>query len=376
MAATDTMAPLIQGFVWAIAGLSLFFCSLRLYIKWKYRGKLWYDDYILAAAMALLIVNAGLVQRTIVIGYGKHIEEIIATMPQEIRWILIYLQILSGVVRLSTCLARVSFAITLLQLSNTREKQFVWFAITTLLIVAIPAVVLPFVSCIPFAKIFDHSVPGTCLGDSVSIGYFIFEGASTSLIDFSLVILPWRILTRLQIRRVEKLGASFAMSLGVLSGVVTIVKVIYTNQIRDYDYTYSTADLTIWNMVEPASVIIAASLPNLRVFIANKTANIKATLRVGSNTRLGSPRRSQKTDDIYMGKVQNTMRAISAGTARRRGEATAWITSKAPGDGESEKSILNEARVLPSLQIVQTSTFAVEYPEEEEVHSASTHEGR
>ncbi|KAI0491101.1 hypothetical protein F4859DRAFT_520666, partial [Xylaria cf. heliscus] len=372
MAATDTTAPLIQGAVWSITGLSLFFCSLRLYIKWKYRGKLWYDDYTLVASMAFLLTNAGLVQKTTAIGYGKHIEEIITTMPRELRWIVTYLQILSGVIRLSTNLARISFAITLLQLSGTREKQFIWFAIATLLAVTIPAIILPFASCIPYEKIFDPSIPGTCIDEGVSVGYFVFEGGYTSLVDFSLVILPWRILSRLQIRRVEKLGASFALSLGVLSGVVTIVKVIYTYQITDHDFTYSSADLTIWNIVEPASVIIAASLPNLRVFIAKSTANLKASLRGGSDTRLETLRKSQKTNDVYTEHVQNTLRAISAGTDKRRGEAMTWITSKPPGDGESEKSILCE--LLPSSGIMQTSTFAIEYPEE--VHSASTHETR
>lgn len=88
-------------------------------------------------------------------------------MPRELRWIVTYLQILSGVVRLSTNLARVSFAITLLQLSNTREKQFVCFAIMTLLAVTIPAIILPFVSCRPYERIFDHSIPGTCIGEGV-----------------------------------------------------------------------------------------------------------------------------------------------------------------------------------------------------------------
>ncbi|KAJ2980103.1 hypothetical protein NUW58_g7034 [Xylaria curta] len=377
MAATDTMAPVLQGVAWTIAALTMLFFSLRIYIKWKYRGKLWYDDYTLAASMALLLVNAGLVQKTVAMGYGKHVEEIIATMPQELRWIITYLQILSSVVRLSTNLARVSFAITLLQLSNDREKLIVWLAITTLLAVTTPAAILPFVSCIPYDKIFDPSIPGTCIGRNVSLGYFIFEGAYTALIDFSLVFLPWKILSRLQIRRVEKLGASLAMSLGILSGVVTIVKVAYINQITDYDFTFSSIDLTIWNMVEPASVIIAASLPNLRVFIAKSTASLKATLRLGSNTRLGTGRGTRKTDDVDLDKVQDTMKtikAISAGTDRRRGEATAWITARATDNNESQESILRGVRALPNSGIVHTSTFAIEYPEE--THPAPPCKGR
>ncbi|KAI1419106.1 hypothetical protein F5Y12DRAFT_779631 [Xylaria sp. FL1777] len=369
MAATDTTAPLVQGFAWVITALSLLAVNLRLYIKWKYRGKLWYDDYILVASVVFLVTNASLVQRTVDLGFGRHIEEIAAEKPQNIRAILMHLQVLSGVVRISTTLARISFATTLLRLADEREKRFVWCAITTLPAVAIPSIIFPFVACIPYDKIFDPSVSGTCIDGGVSIGYFYFEAAYTSFIDFALVVVPWRILSRLQLRRVEKLGASFAMSLGVLSGVVTIVKAAYTTQIRDPDFTYSSTALAIWNMVEPASVIIATSLPNLRVFIVKNSQHLKASFRIGSTSRLGSGGKPRKIDDIYMENVQSTMKAISAGTDRRRGEGTAWITSRERGDDGSEKNI------LPRAGIVQTSTFAVEYPEETDP-AASTHKSR
>ncbi|KAI0108643.1 hypothetical protein GGR51DRAFT_514492 [Nemania sp. FL0031] len=366
MTATQTSAPLLEGLVWAITGLSLLFCGLRLYIKWKYRGQIWYDDYALVASSLLLLVNGSLIERIIVLGYGRHIKEILATAPLHLRWIVTDLQVISGVVRLSTNIARVSFAITLLRLSNEREKRVVWFAIITLLAVTIPAIILPFVSCRPYEKIFDPSIPGTCIKRGASVGYFIFEGAYTALIDFLLVALPWKILSKLQIRRVEKLGASLAMSLGILSGIITIVRVVYTLEITDLDWTYSSKDLTIWNMAEPASVIIAASLPNLRVFIVRNTNSLKASFRAGSSGRLGTRGKYQKTDDIDLDKVQKTMNAISAGGDKNRGEAKAWITARTEDD-DSERSILYEGKSLPSSAIVQTSTFVIEYPEE--VHS-------
>lgn len=96
-------------------------------------------------------------------------------MPLNLRSIVMYLQVLSAVVRLATSLARISFATTLLQLVTPGEKRFVWLAIITLAAVAIPAVILPFVSCIPYEKIFDPSIPGTCTGQVVELGYFYFE---------------------------------------------------------------------------------------------------------------------------------------------------------------------------------------------------------
>src|SRR5437868_3344700 len=94
-----------------------------------------------------LLANGSLVEKVIELGYGKHIEAVLAMGPQNLRGIVFYFQILSAVQRLSTNFARVSFAVTLLRLSNEREKQFVWFAITTLFAVMTPAIILPFVSC-------------------------------------------------------------------------------------------------------------------------------------------------------------------------------------------------------------------------------------
>ncbi|TGJ81964.1 hypothetical protein E0Z10_g6788 [Xylaria hypoxylon] len=294
MAATDTHAPLVQGFVWSITTLSVLFIGLRLYIKWKYRGKLWYDDYILVASVLLLLVNAGLVQRIVVLGYGEHASDILAASPRDYISIIMYLQVISGVVRLSTNLARVSFAATLYQLSNENQKRFIWFAITTLLAVMTPAIIFPFVSCRPYARIFDASIPGTSY-EAIAV--------YTALVDFALVAMPWWILSKLQLRRVEKLGASLALSLGVLSGVVTLVKVSYITRIVDRDWTY----LTIWNMVEPASVIIAASVPNMRVFFLKKSKDLKASFRLGSSTHVGSRGKSRKTDNIYLDDVQGTI---------------------------------------------------------------------
>jgi uncharacterized membrane protein len=124
----------------------------------------------------LLIVNASVVQKSLTLGYGRHIKDIMAENPGNPRLILIYLMVAAGVIRLSTNIARVSFAMTLLRLANEKERIFVLFAITSLIVVMIPAIILPWVSCRPFEKIFDRSIPGSCIDGKASIGYFYFQG--------------------------------------------------------------------------------------------------------------------------------------------------------------------------------------------------------
>jgi len=122
------------------------------------------------------MANAGVIQTILGLGYGQHVKDIMAKDPGNIRKILIYLMAASGIIRLSTNIARVSFAMTLLRLANEKEKIFVWFAITSLLAVMTPAIILPFATCSPFEKIFDQSIPGTCIDKRASIGYFYFQG--------------------------------------------------------------------------------------------------------------------------------------------------------------------------------------------------------
>ncbi|KAJ3562069.1 hypothetical protein NPX13_g8704 [Xylaria arbuscula] len=301
MASTESMAPMIQGVIWVITAFSLIMANVRFYIKWKYRGKLWFDDYILLSA-AHRHVPAGPVG-------GRP------------------------------------------SLDYARADQL----------------------CDHATPVGDDQREAICVVcDSLAGG----GGHTSRHSPFRLVytlrenlrpFYPWNLHwpgrgTRL--RPVEKVGASLAMSLGILSGVVTIVKATYTNQIVDNDWTYSSADLFIWNVVEPASVIIAASLPNLRVFVIKNSRHLKASIRIGSSSALGMRGRSRRTDDVSLENVHNTIKAISAGTDRRRGEGRTWITSRERGDGESEKSIYYATGDLPRLAIVQTSTFAVEYPEE------------
>jgi len=129
--------------------------------------------------------------------------------------------------------------------------------------------------------------------------------------------------------------------------------------------TDSSASLTIWNMVEPSAVIIAATLPNLRVFIVKSTANLKASFRLGSNTHLGAWKKGQyasqkpESDTIRLAQIEEATKAIpaSGGTEPTPIVGAPWMR----GDDDSEKSILREARGLPPSGIVQTITFAVEH---------------
>jgi hypothetical protein len=82
-------------------------------------------------------------------------------------------------------LSKISFGLTLLRLTDGWTRLFVYFAISTLAIFAVPATIIPWVQCKPLAKTFVDFIPGTCGNKQPSVVYGRFQAskhtASTSV---------------------------------------------------------------------------------------------------------------------------------------------------------------------------------------------------
>jgi len=95
-------------------------------------------------------------------------------------------------------------------------RQVVWFIIISVNVSLGLSVLLSWVQCRPLNAAWDPSVKGECWDRDVMKNYNIFSGAYSGAMDFALALLPWKLLVGLQMRRIEKIGAGTAMSMGVL----------------------------------------------------------------------------------------------------------------------------------------------------------------
>jgi hypothetical protein len=83
-------------------------------------------------------------------------------------------------ISISVCaitLSKISFGVTLLRLTNGWPRIFVYFAMATLAIFAVPAAVLPWTQCKPLAKNFMNLIPGTCVNKRPSVIYGRFQAS-------------------------------------------------------------------------------------------------------------------------------------------------------------------------------------------------------
>jgi hypothetical protein len=78
-------------------------------------------------------------------------------------------------------LSKISFGITLLKLTNGWLRYYVYFAIATLVIFAVPAAVVPWTQCKPLAKTFLDLIPGTCVDKHPSVVYGRFQASKHTI---------------------------------------------------------------------------------------------------------------------------------------------------------------------------------------------------
>jgi hypothetical protein len=111
------------------------------------------------------------VQYAISLGFGRHIIDIYITNPHVIEPLTTTVEVGFLFNGLATGLSRISFAVTLLKLTNGLYKHLIWFFIVSLAAITIPGLILPWVVCIPYRKNFDRNIPGTCMSTDITVNW-------------------------------------------------------------------------------------------------------------------------------------------------------------------------------------------------------------
>jgi hypothetical protein len=182
-----------------------------------------------------MAIAVALTSASVALGFGKHMGDVdMANMAT----ISLNSNIASTFSILSAVLSKTSFAVTLLRITEGYTKICVWIIIAVMNASMWVCALFTWIKCNPPRKTWDYTVPGTCWDTSIMTAYSIFSaGASapegllpprhslltdiprlaiSGLGDLALSLLPWKVLFNLQIKRKEKIGVGFAMSMGVL----------------------------------------------------------------------------------------------------------------------------------------------------------------
>ncbi|KAK1777395.1 hypothetical protein QBC45DRAFT_188501 [Copromyces sp. CBS 386.78] len=300
--------------LWSVQTACTTFVGLRLYCKIVRGRSLWWDDHLLIVAWTLLFISTAVVTTTVLMGYGLHSHDV----PVE-NWS--YLGILGAVVGtisvLDVMFSKVSFAVTLLRLTDGWLKQLIWFIIISLTLGHISSSFLFWLRCDPPEATWNpHIKVKKCWDSNSFLSYSIAGGIYSSLCDIVLALLPWRILLRFHMYRGEKVGVALAMSMGIFAGIAGFVKVSTISRLESEDFNYDGFLLVVWGFAEGACTIMAASTPTLRALFlhAFKTPERASLDIVVENERSAgaSARRARSdwTERKYVNRSDQSILAI------------------------------------------------------------------
>ncbi|KAJ5635330.1 uncharacterized protein N7484_008643 [Penicillium longicatenatum] len=266
----ESRGPLVQGVMWTMAIVPLFFVCIRLYVRVFLKRVFGWDDFIIFIAISLLIAYAAVCHVATHLGLGKHLI-VVEENPNNLMSVALLCDIGEVLAIMACTLGKTSFAVTLMRIVVKRWMLvLLWFVIITMNLVNTLTAFFVFLQCKDPRHLWNPMIPSKCWPADVFTNYSLFVGAYSGAQDFVLALLPWTIVWNLQMKKKEKFGVAFAMSLGVFAGAAAIVKTTYLVALSARsDFTWELAPLLYWAAVEDGLAITAASIPALKPLLVS-----------------------------------------------------------------------------------------------------------
>ena len=223
--------PVVVGVTWWLTFFCGGFLGLRIWAKMSRKRGLWWDDHILIASWVgtlsirihsdkvaytvkvLLFVQAIMTQVDQLLGFGKRTVDI---PVENLTTLALTTSVTATISFFALAFSKISFGVTLLRLTTSGLRWFIWFCIVTLFLVMIPSVLITWIQCNPTEKASNDALGRVCWHASIIINYGIFNAAWRAAADFALALLPWKLVWGLRLNFCGKIGVGIAMSMGVL----------------------------------------------------------------------------------------------------------------------------------------------------------------
>ncbi|CAN8104693.1 unnamed protein product [Discula destructiva] len=244
--------------------LTTCFLFTRLWARSTKHQGLWRDDYILIAAWVCLLVSNGLAAASPVYGFN--------VLNGTAHGVTIQFTSICFM-DVAIALSKTAFATTLLRLTRgTLDMTILWATIVVVNSFGLAMVVANWLDICETRYAFP-SLSGFCVSMTVIVWIHTGNAISCLLADVILAVYPWRVIR--QVRYVsdkEKWSVAISMGLVGLSLLVGILKIVLLSLIPSHDhgkvdYTYGIIALGCTMQGEAAIVIIAQTIPVIRVLL-------------------------------------------------------------------------------------------------------------
>ncbi|KAL8346339.1 hypothetical protein RB598_000307 [Gaeumannomyces tritici] len=241
--------------------IALILVALRIYSRAFLVRKVFWEDYIVVAAMASSVSISVLIVIAFSNGNGRHFETVSAAEFIRLRKISPGIYIAYAAAHVFT---KLSIVLQYTRISVMDLEKRLCYALSAILCCGfLASFVLAFVTCIPFYAIWTPNVPGAvCLNTTAT---FTAIQIYLIIMDFAILIGPFFILRHLTIPWPQRIFLGFIMSLGATACIVSVLRlqVIYRST-TSADKTWDAVPSGLYAIVEINVGIACSCVVTLR----------------------------------------------------------------------------------------------------------------
>ncbi|KAK2029185.1 integral membrane protein [Colletotrichum zoysiae] len=228
--------PAIIAVCWGFTALSSIFVLSRIYVRLRFVGRFYSDDYFIILGMICGYVSTSLSTLAVFSGTGRHLDVLTLEQQQSIMLWSTAAQC-PGIMSFSLPKLAVICLLTRLLEPGVLHKWFLWWMGIWCQLTLVATVAILIGRCTPARSLWDFSVAGTCFDPSILINYSIYAGTFSAFVDVYLAVYPAIVLFKLQMRLKKKLALSCALGIGAISGIVAIYKTTRLPLLASKDYS-------------------------------------------------------------------------------------------------------------------------------------------
>ncbi|GAM90031.1 hypothetical protein ANO11243_080710 [Dothideomycetidae sp. 11243] len=142
------------------------------------------------------------------------------------------------------------------------ERVVTYVMLGIVLATSVAGTLVCLTECIPLNKLWNPSVPGTCVNLSA---FYRYIGMPNIVSDVVMLLLPLRSIWKLNMPLRDKTGVLLTLLTGSLGLIVAVIRQVlfFTEDIRE-DGTWTSVRFSTWAFIEPGCYLITANLICLR----------------------------------------------------------------------------------------------------------------
>ncbi|KAJ0415873.1 hypothetical protein BJY00DRAFT_251404 [Aspergillus carlsbadensis] len=254
--------------------LATVFVLARVYTRTKLIKRMEANDWMIVIALVLSFVFMSFFIVEALNGMGMHLVDIpepILLKQMKAFWLTIPFY------NAALLCAKASILMQYFRVFPSRGMRHTcWVMITILAAYGSWAVLSAFLNCIPVARFWDPTIPGSCLS---SKGLWFSNASMHIATDLAILIIPIPALAALELPKKQRLALISIFALGGFVCVTSICRLVSLKKISDSsDPTYDNIGAASWSSIECNTGIICACLPTLRPLISRIIPQLLSSL--------------------------------------------------------------------------------------------------